>query len=131
MSQPTFIERTLTRFTICMVIFSIYSGTALAGANYGAIAFSPSTGGNGYAFGLSTRESAEQVAISECEKYSNSNDCQSVVTTEGGCAALAVGADSYGSAVGNSSNTAQRSALRNCRSAGSGIACQVIRWLCH
>ncbi len=131
MSKQIIVRHTLSHAVIFVTVLSICTGNALAAGSYGTIAFSPSTGGNGYAFGLASVESAEQVAISECEKYSHSGDCLSVVTTNKGCAALAVGVNSYGSAQGVDQNAAQYAALKNCQSAGSGENCRIIRWLCH
>lgn len=131
MSKQHVFLRAPLRVAILAATLAVSSGAALAGGDYGAIAFSPSTHGHGYVFGLATREAAGQAAVGECEKYSHSGDCVSVVITEKGCGTLAVGSDAYGTGTGADLNTANASALSNCQSAGSGKDCSVIRWLCH
>jgi serine/threonine-protein kinase len=119
------------RYTLGLsVVLAATAVGALAADNYGAIAFSPSTHGHGYAYGFSTEEAAQQAAINECEKYSRGGDCMSVVATAQSCAALAVGSNAYGSAAAASAETARAGAIRNCETAG-GRNCWVVRWLCH
>lgn len=105
--------------------------SAQAADGYGAIAFSPATGGHGYAFGFASRADAERTAVNECEQYSGAGDCRTVVLMDADCAALAVGADSWGSAAAANLATAKAAAIQNCESAGSGKACRILRWLCH
>ena len=106
------------------------TGMAPAADSYGAIAFSPSTHGQGYAFGSSNREAAQRIAVSECVKYSGGNDCLSVITIAKGCAVLAVDAVAYASSADERLDFAKRAAIRNCQSAG-GSNCWVLRWLCQ
>lgn len=129
MSQHNSYRNTLLRALTFAASIAI-TGGALAAGDYGAIAFSPSTQGHGYTYGFATGEAAGQAALNECEKYSRSGDCISVVTLESGCAALAVGTGAYGSAAAADLNTAGAAAIHNCQSAG-GKDCKVLRWLCR
>jgi hypothetical protein len=71
--------------------------TARAGAaNYGAIAYSESTGDFGFSFDYRSMDGATKRAIRECKKQSGADDCrmvQGVGSVRGGpelCAALSV-----------------------------------------
>jgi hypothetical protein len=84
-------------------------------AGYGAIAYSPSTGAYGYAYGKSCQAEAENTALCYCK----APDAQIVVWCQNACAALAVGDNGvYGYAVADSRKEAERLALRQCRDAG-------------
>jgi serine/threonine-protein kinase len=93
---------------------------------HGAIAYSPSTRAHGWAFDYESRKEAEEVALERCGHHAG--DCVVTVRFKGGCGALAVGADGYGSGWGASRKLAERFAIKSC-SRYSG-ACEVIRWVC-
>ncbi len=80
--------------------------------NFGAIAYSPSTGGHGYSFDYSTRHAAERRALRECGR--RARGCRVAVWFKNGCGALATGSRGWGSGWGTSRNRAYREALRVC-----------------
>lgn len=102
-------------------------GPALAGDNYGAIAYSPSTGAHGYAFDYPSRGVAERRALASCSRHAG--DCQVPLWFRNACGALAVGnGGGWGTGWGASRRMAERSARRSCRKFTKG--CTVLRWVC-
>jgi hypothetical protein len=88
---------------------------------FGAIAYSPSTGGYGYSYKYGSRTEAENRAIKECGK----NDCQVATWFVNNCGALA--ADSkgpWGGGHGNNERTAQAAAQARCAKEG-GAKCEI------
>lgn len=83
---------------------------------YGAIAYSPSTGKTGYSIDFTKRQGALRRAITECRAAAKSDDCRVEVWFHDRCAALAVGAgDIRGSAHAVRLRHARRLALGYCQ----------------
>jgi hypothetical protein len=85
--------------------------------SYGAIAYSPSTGYYGLAWGYETQWGAEDRALYEC----GFNDCQ-VMWFRNGHGALAIGFSSWGAAWGSTPSEAQANAIDLCRSYAPTVA---------
>jgi serine/threonine-protein kinase len=96
------------------------------GGNFGAIAYSPSTGANGWAYDYTSRGEAESIALTNCRKYAN--DCVIPVWFRNACGALATGPKGYGSGWGTDRSIAEKYALQSCGQHSSG--CTVQRWVC-
>ncbi|AKG22898.1 DUF4189 domain-containing protein [Calothrix sp. 336/3] len=98
--------------------------------NYGAIAYSRQTRANGTSWNFATRDAAERAAVRECERYSGSGDCQSMIWFRNACAALAEADNgALGWAWNRDRGPAEREAVRQCfRYRGDN--CKVIRWTC-
>jgi hypothetical protein len=86
---------------------------------YGAIAYSPSTGAAGWSWNYATRNAAENRALLECEKYSGKQDCFIAVWVRNAWAALAKASNlAYGWAWNTDKSKAQTNALENCSKYG-------------
>jgi hypothetical protein len=91
------------------------SSGAGAGAAYGALAYSRSTGADGYSVKYDTQGEAERAAIRFCHQHGGTEDCKIEVWFNKACGALATnGKGSYGSAWSHSSAEADRLALARC-----------------
>lgn len=84
---------------------------------YGAIAYSPSTGYYGVAWGYDYQSDAENRALYEC----GYDDCQ-VMWFSNGYGALAIGYSSWGASWGNTASEAQANAIDLCRSYAPTVA---------
>lgn len=93
--------------------------------NYGAIAYSTSSGNYGYSYDYSSQWEAEQAALDRC----NDDDCEILVWFANNCAALAKGRAGIGYAYGNSQAEAESLALDKCSDHTSG--CRVLCWACN
>jgi len=105
------------------------AGMPLASAqdSYGSIAFSPTTGANGYVWGASSEANAERNAMKECRK--RASDCITGINFWNSCGAVASGnKGGWGGAWGTTAVIAQELAMNYCRQHDSG--CHVIRWQC-
>lgn len=101
------------------------AGSSLAD-NYGAIAFSPSSGAHGYSYDFSSRRQAETRAMNECR--SRGRGCQIAVWYVNACGAVATGSNGWGSAWAGSRQAAERRAVQEC--SGYTRNCQVLVWSC-
>ncbi len=101
---------------------------ALAGPaaadNYGAIAYSPSTGANGYSYNYGSQGAAESSAMSRC----NAMDCKIVIWFRDACGALAVGSSGYGSSWATTRASAEQGAIAECGKFTGG--CATAAWAC-
>jgi len=115
-------------FAMCAFCLIGLLGTQEAAAqnNYGAIAYSPSTGADGWAYDYGSRAAAERAALSNCR--SHADDCVVPIWFRNACGALPVGSDGYGSGWGSNRRLAERFALRSCRKHTSD--CGIKRWAC-
>lgn len=98
-------------------------------STFGAIAYSPSTGMFGNAWGQATQFLATNAAVSYC----GHKDCQTVVWVQGGCAAVASGPNNTPMtwAYHPNRSVAEFYATRSCNKAKDGDAvCQVRSWVC-
>ena len=94
---------------------------ATAADLYAAIAYSPSTGKYGYAYGKGSRAAAENAA----RAYARAGDARIAIWCKNAWCALALSNPSgaWGAAWGNSKAEASNAALRNCPSRGRYVAC--------
>jgi hypothetical protein len=92
--------------------------------NFGAIAFSSSSGANGYSYDHGSREGAEEHAMQECGP-----GCEVVLWFKNACGSLAVGnGNGYGTGWADSRGEAEDIAMRSCRQQNGG--CGVKVWTC-
>jgi hypothetical protein len=128
------IMRTSERFTIITVVSLVAIGQialwlfpaeAQAQDNYGAIAYSSSTGRYGHSYDFGSRAEAEDYAISQCGR----SDCVVKVWFKNACGALAVGQrGALGWGWAGSRGSAEDRALNECQSRTS--ECSVRTWAC-
>lgn len=100
-------------------------GAALAD-NYGAIAYSQSTGSMGWSYDYASRRQAEDVALQNCRQHAS--DCHVPLWFRNACGAIAVGENGFGTGWGTDRGLAESYALDTCRKYTS--ACSVRRWVC-
>lgn len=97
--------------------------------NYGAIAYSQSTGISGSSYDYSSPSGAEARALRECESTSSSGDCNIVISVQNACAALATTPNgAYGSGWGTESFIAEHHAMVTCNQYGQN--CTILQWVC-
>jgi hypothetical protein len=107
-------------------IWSLFGcGYALAD-NYGAIAYSPSTGAHGYSYDFPSRGQAETRALAECR--ARGRGCKIAVWYVNACGALATGSNGWGSAWAGTRSAAESRAVRQC--ARFTRNCRVLAWSC-
>jgi Domain of unknown function (DUF4189) len=106
-------------------LLSVALGATSASAeNFGAIAFSQSSGAVGYSFDYRSRGSAEEHALQECGR-----GCRVVLWFKDACAAIAVGSgNGYGTGWATTRGGAESIAMNNCNENASN--CGVNRWVC-
>ena len=93
--------------------------------NYGAIAYSSSSGRYGYSYDWGSRADAENYARSQC----GSTDCAVKVWFKNACGALAVGQNGgLGWGWSGSRGAAESTALNECQSRTGG--CSIKSWAC-
>ena len=109
-----------------LLILALIPSAALAQEYYGAIAYSPRTGANGWAYDHPTREAAERVAMQNCRK--NADDCRGLVWFKNACGAVAAGPKGYGWGWGASEAIADGEAMKHCTKFSTG--CAVKRRVC-
>lgn len=98
------------------------------GTAFGALAYSPSKGVDGYSFNYRTKSAAQARALQQCR--ARASGCRVVAFVRGGCIALAVGRVSgWGAASGASRPQAKSRAVSSCRKYGVG-GCRVQRAVC-
>lgn len=111
---------------IAAALLMATSGMAEA-TNYGAIAYSPSSGARAYSTDYSTRAGAETRALNECR--ARGRGCKIVMWFKNACGALAVGnGGGWGSAWAGSRQAAENRAIDNCSAHAGG--CSVRTWVC-
>lgn len=94
--------------------------------NFGAIAYSPSSGAIGWAYDYSSRGAAERAARRACSR--RGRGCRGAVWFRNACGALATGPNGWGSGWGVTRALAEKWARRTCSKHTSN--CRVIRWVC-
>ena len=97
-----------------------------AANRFGAIAYSASTGAQGWAYDYPSREAAEAAALANCGQHAA--DCGVPIWFQNACGALAVGPSGWGSGWGVTQALAETYALQVC--AQNSTACNVQRWVC-
>ncbi|KAB2915287.1 MAG: DUF4189 domain-containing protein [Hyphomicrobiaceae bacterium] len=96
--------------------------------NYGAIAYSPSTGAHGWSYDYPSRSAAESTALRNCRRHAS--DCVVPIWFRNACGALAVApGGGYGSGWGTSRSLAERYAMQSCRGHNNS-GCSILRWAC-
>lgn len=109
---------------ILVLALGIPAGITQANA-YGALAYSPSKGIDGYAFNYKSKSAAQKRAMQSCRV----RGCRVVASVRVGCAALAVGRKGgWGAGSGNGRSQAKSRAMTECRKYTSG--CRVRRAMC-
>lgn len=111
-------------FVSCILMLAF--GTAGADDNYGAIAYSESTGNWGSSYDYGSRQQAENVALRSCK----SDDCEVKAWFKNSCGALAAGDNGAlgWSWAADDREEAESRALSECRANGSN--CQILCWAC-
>ena len=135
-ARPSFetgtIARLATRPSLDSSRYSYLSGAYSPGATeWGAIAYSYSTGAYGFSYDHDTQQEAVNAAVEACDEASSEDDCKAVVWFRNSCGAFAnaTGADpGYGWGVGDTQQEASAVALAECRKRGTG--CKIVRWQC-
>lgn len=95
-----------------------------SGNNFGAIAFSQTSGRVGYSYDYASSGDAARSAVNSCGQ-----DCRLVLWFGNACGALAVGSGhGYGSGWANDHVDAENIAMNNCSANTSN--CQIARWIC-
>lgn len=117
----------LKTFRAAALLAGLIAPTAALAAQFGAIAYSTSSGSNGFSYGFGSRGQAERAALGNCAAFAG--DCQVLVYFYNACGALAVGRHlGYGYAWNARRSAAKAAALANCRVNDGG--CRVVRWVC-
>ena len=107
----------------------IFSSHAFASEpNFGAIAFSATTGATGTAVAMPSRDAARKQALNDCRRHAN--DCKVVSWFFGGaCGAVAQGKNGkWGAGWAQTQNVADTKALRRCHR--NGTQCVLKRQQC-
>jgi serine/threonine-protein kinase len=112
---------------IAVLVLAGFSGAARADNVYGAIAFSQSTGIDGYSFNYPSRHAAERRALRNCRAAAG--DCAVVVYFSNACGALAVGrGNGYGVGWAPKRRWAENKAMAACNAYTN--RCRIQRWVC-
>ncbi len=102
---------------------SLWSLPAQAQEPFGAIALGKQSSRFGYSYDWQTSSQASQRALQEC----GSPDCRVVLTFNGGCGAVAEGANRTGFGTGKNRDLAEQAARKLCDEA----SCKVTVWACN
>ena len=104
-----------------VVLFAV---TAAASAqNFGAIAYSPDTGGYGYSYDYRSQSEAESRALGEC--LSRTYGCVVAIWFQNACGAVAAGPNGWGTGWGSSQARADFEAISVCSQNSRGCVVQV------
>ncbi|HEV3010123.1 MAG TPA: DUF4189 domain-containing protein [Burkholderiales bacterium] len=114
------------RLRFLVFILILLSAPVLAQDYFGAIAYSPGSGAQGWANDQPSRQAAERAALAACRKHAK--DCRAVVWFQNGCGALAVSAKVYGWGWGTTQALADAQAMKACSEHAKH--CKVTRRLC-
>jgi serine/threonine-protein kinase len=120
--------RFATRRPLKKILFLLFllPGPAVGQDYFGAIAYSPRTGADGWAKDHPSRRAAERAALSGCRQHAK--DCRSVMWFKNGCGTLATSAKAYGWGWGTTQELADAEAIKACGKHASG--CKVKRQVC-
>lgn len=99
-------------------------GAALA--DFGAIAYSPTSGAYGYSYAFGSRGEAERAAVRKCR--TNGSGCQTAIWFQNACGAVAKGPGGWGSGWATSRQGAYAKALASCQQYSQ--QCKVLVWSC-
>jgi len=123
------IRKTTTFLKTAMMASAIVimtAGTSFSADQFGAIAFSTTTGAFGFSYDHGSRRDAENRAMSECR--SRSGGCKVAIWFKNACGSVATGTNGWGSAWAGSRQKADRAALNNCSKHTRN--CKVLAWTC-
>lgn len=99
--------------------------TASAADNYGAFAFSQTTGASGWAKNFTSQSEAEGAALQYCFDTKGAMDCKVAYSFVNSCGALAVGGDNgWGADWGVNKQAAENKAMNTC--AGYSYNCKIL-----
>ncbi len=93
---------------------------------FGAIAYSMSTGAEGWSYDYASREEAERIALTNCARHAA--DCSVPIWFQNACGALAAGPTGFGTGWAITQTLAETYALGVCRQYSTN--CAVRRWVC-
>jgi len=109
-----------------VLVIALLASPAMAADYFGAIAYSPRSGADGWAKDHPSRKGAERAAIAACKEYAD--DCRTVVWFKNGCGAVAASAKVYGWGWGTTQALADDQAVKHCAKHAQG--CKVKRRVC-
>jgi len=98
----------------------------IAANRFGAIAYSATTGAQGWSYDYATREAAESAALTNCRQHAG--DCAVPIWFQNACGAVAAGPNGWGSGWGVTQALAETYALQSC--AQHSTSCNILRWVC-
>jgi serine/threonine-protein kinase len=114
----------LKRFLFLLVAFS---ANALGADYFGAIAYSPSSGADGWSKDQPSRRAAQRAAVEGCKRHAE--DCRALFWFKNACGALAVGAGAKaGWGWGKTQKLADGEAIKACDKQAKG--CKITRQVC-
>jgi hypothetical protein len=111
---------------VSLFILALLPGPAWSTDFFGAIAYSPRTGADGWAKDHPSQDAAERAALSACGQ--SASDCRGVLWFKNGCGALAVSAKVYGWGWGTTQALADAEAIKACTK--HALGCKVTRQIC-
>jgi serine/threonine-protein kinase len=123
MQAEAFMNSKSGLFVIALTTWVSLPGMAQA-ANFGAIAYSSSTGSYGWSYDYRSQAEAERVATKNC----GAADCAPALWFVDACGAIAIGDNGYGTGWGTDRGRAEVEALNSCKSYTSN--CSVRQWVC-
>ena len=117
-------SRLLAFSGVLLIVLTAFTAPAAADDNYGAIAFSTSSGALGWSYDYSSRGGAEEEALKQCGP-----GCEVAIWFKNACAAIATSSNhSYGTGWASERGEAEGIAMRACRQYASD--CSIARWQC-
>jgi len=115
----------MLRHTFLVAALLLLTTLTAQAAEWGSIAYSPSTGATGYSYNYDTRSTAGAWAMSYCNK----SDCRVAVNFQNACGAVAVGRNGgWGADWGPTRASAEANAISACQLHDGG--CRTKRWVC-
>lgn len=116
------------RLRFFLLLLALLPGPAFSQAQdfFGAIAYSPLTGADGWAKDHPSRRAAERAALEGCREHAK--DCRPIVWFKNACGALAISDKAYGWGWGTTQDLADAEAIKACGKHAKG--CKVKRQVC-
>lgn len=111
---------------LLVLALALLSSPVFAQDYFGAIAYSATSGAQGWSNNQPSREAAEKAALKACRRHAK--DCKAVVWFQNGCGALAVSSKVYGWGWGTTQALADAQAMKACSEHAKH--CKVTRRLC-
>lgn len=107
----------------CFIIFLLFGGLSAQAQNFGAIAYSPGSGGHGYSYDYPSKAAAQNRAMAECRK--RARGCRVAIWFKNACGAVASGPSGWGSGWANTRNGAELQAIKSCNQHSAGCRIRV------